>query len=653
MSAVARPRLARGRLVAPVVALALAGVVAIPGLAAAAPTDSIVELQTALSTCTDPTSITLTRDLIEPDASLEVACDATIDLAGHDLTVQNVVVGTGETLTVTDSTPLVSGSSSNADSGTLVADAGDYPYHPGIRTANATLVTSGTAILVAVGGSYAAGIGGGSGGSGGITISGDRSTITATGGTFAAGIGGGYGGSGGTTTSNDDSSITATGGAGAAGIGGGFNGAGGIIVSNDYSTITATGGPDDQYGNGAGAGIGGGPLGTGAGTTTVNSGSTVTATARSGASAVGLGAYGVAGSGTFLAILGGTLRLPGGSTLDVPDTGSDPEVTIGAGGLIEGSLSANPTYGAITGAGQVVNGGAIRLPAANITATSIAEHHYLVSFDTQGGSAEPDDVRVHADTFTVGNRTFPADPTTTGYVFTGWNTQPDGSGDTIDADTSLPGSSSDGTAHAVPLFAQYGLATDSVSNLRTALSACTGPTTIVLTHDLTDTGAALGVACDNTIDLAGHDLAVRNVVVDTSKTFTVTDSTPVADGADPNADAGTFTVNASTTSYTAGIKTTGAALVTSGTAGGDERGCRHRRRQQRPWRGQDRWHHHQQRHLHHRRHRRQQCCRHRRRLPRRWRHHCQQRLLDHHRHRRQQCCRHRRRLPRRWWHHHE
>ncbi|MBS6954928.1 MAG: hypothetical protein KH230_17060 [Enterocloster asparagiformis] len=98
----------------------------------------------------------------------------------------------------------------------------------------------------------AAGIGGGSGESGGIiTINGG--TIKAQGGENGAGIGGGYEGSGGTITINGGT-ITATGSIGA-GIGGGFNRTGGT-----GGTITINGGMITAEGTRSGAGIGGGAV---------------------------------------------------------------------------------------------------------------------------------------------------------------------------------------------------------------------------------------------------------------------------------------------------------------------------------------------------------------------------------------------------------
>ncbi len=122
---------------------------------------------------------------------------------------------------------------------------------------NGTIVVKGGAIM-AMGCDGGAGIGGGDNGAGGtITVKGGA--VTATGGDAAAGIGGGLKGDGG-TISVEGGVVTPTGGDGGAGIGGGRFGGGGTITVGG-GAITATGG---EYG----AGIGGGDNGAG-GTITV------------------------------------------------------------------------------------------------------------------------------------------------------------------------------------------------------------------------------------------------------------------------------------------------------------------------------------------------------------------------------------------------
>ena len=97
----------------------------------------------------------------------------------------------------------------------------------------------GTGALVAQGGSYGAGIGGGSHFAlGAITVNGGA--VTARGGTYGAGIGGGDRGAGGTVTVNGGR-VTAMGGGGdSAGVGGGYSGSGGTLTING-GTVEATG----------------------------------------------------------------------------------------------------------------------------------------------------------------------------------------------------------------------------------------------------------------------------------------------------------------------------------------------------------------------------------------------------------------------------
>ena len=107
---------------------------------------------------------------------------------------------------------------------------------------------NGNGKLIATGGDYGAGIGGGSKGNGSnITITGGE--VTATGGISASGIGGGFFRDGNDITITGGK-VTATGGIGASGIGGGEQGNG--------SNITITGGEVTAAGGTTGAGIGGG-----------------------------------------------------------------------------------------------------------------------------------------------------------------------------------------------------------------------------------------------------------------------------------------------------------------------------------------------------------------------------------------------------------
>ena len=199
--------------------------------------------------------------------------------------------------------------------------------YPGIYVpVNKTLIIQGSGSLDASSGmdSYAhmfgAGIGGGSGSCGNITIKGGN--ITATGG--GAGIGSGYnqGTCGDITISGG--TVTATGGYGAAGIGSGEQGT--------CTTITISGGTVKATGGTDAAGIGSGTGTEGCGAITI-SGGTVTATG--GENAAGIGS-GYEGTCTTITISGGTVTATGGNGnggagIGTGDGGSCGNITITTG----------------------------------------------------------------------------------------------------------------------------------------------------------------------------------------------------------------------------------------------------------------------------------------------------------------------------------
>ena len=123
---------------------------------------TINELRAVSGSCTGtraaPTTITLAADIVDPAAQVDVSCHAILSLAGHDLTVRNVVIAGGRALAIADA----------GTGGSLIADAGETSDVAGIQNTLATLtVASGT--VVATGGQRAAGIGGGPTGNGGAT----------------------------------------------------------------------------------------------------------------------------------------------------------------------------------------------------------------------------------------------------------------------------------------------------------------------------------------------------------------------------------------------------------------------------------------------------------------------------------------------------
>ena len=133
--------------------------------------------------------------------------------------------------------------------GKLIATGGDYGAGIGGGSkGNGSDITITGGEVTATGGISASGIGGGNKGNGSnITITGGK--VTAIGGMFASGIGGGdY--AGGNDITITGGKVTATGGIGASGIGGGEQGNG--------SNIMITGGEVTAAGGTTGAGIGGG-----------------------------------------------------------------------------------------------------------------------------------------------------------------------------------------------------------------------------------------------------------------------------------------------------------------------------------------------------------------------------------------------------------
>lgn len=233
-----------------------------------------------------------------------------------------------------------------ADGCTLTANVGINVSNGNSLTIYAQSTGENMGKLIATGGDNQAGIGGGNGAGGTITINGGE--IIATGGKCGAGIGGAYDGDGGNITIRNGI-VEATGGLTSAGIGGGGCGdtAGGGAGGNiriEGGTVKATGGSESSsYGYGSGGtGIGGGQNASG-GTITI-SGGTVEATGISRAAGIGGGRNGN----------GGTITISGGKV----------------------TAKSNGSYGAGIGGGQngygSVNygsGGNITISGGEVTAT--------------------------------------------------------------------------------------------------------------------------------------------------------------------------------------------------------------------------------------------------------------------------------------------
>ncbi len=305
------------------------------------------ELEAALSGCTgtdsSPSSIQATGSIEERSTTLTIPCVVDLDLNGHDLSVQNVVIDAGERLTIQDSTGI----------GSLTADASANPNTAGIQTTGATLSILGGTVDAIPGqtsvsvGVFAAGIGGVSGAAGGtVTITGG--TVNATNSPTGAGIGGGNGGAGGTVTITGGT-VTAGNFADAAGIGGGRGG--------DGATVTISGGTVTA------SSIGGGMFGA-AGTILITGG-TVTATA--GGRAAGIGAH-RGGQGGSVTISGGTVNATGGNRGAGIGTGADtstPLVIEISGGVV---TARGGQAGAGIGGGDRQPGGTITISGGSVTA---------------------------------------------------------------------------------------------------------------------------------------------------------------------------------------------------------------------------------------------------------------------------------------------
>ena len=140
--------------------------------------------------------------------------------------------------------------------GKLIATGGEYGAGiGGGRKGNGSNITITGGEVTATGGTNGAGIGGGNKDNGSnITITGGK--VTATGGMFASGIGGGEQGNGSNITITGGE-VIAAGGTTGAGIGGGLQKNGEKITVSGDATIKVQGGPTDRY-DGAGAGIGNG-----------------------------------------------------------------------------------------------------------------------------------------------------------------------------------------------------------------------------------------------------------------------------------------------------------------------------------------------------------------------------------------------------------
>ena len=320
--------------------------------------------------------------------------------------------------------------STNERMGTLKAAATDF-NNAGIGADTYTdcgHVTINGGIVVATGGSGAAGIGGSGGNGGHVTVSGGM--VTATGGDYGAGIGGGIGsgwGSGGHVTISGGT-VVATGGDNAAGIGGGMDSAGGSITISG-GTVTAIGGLDS-------AGIGGGD--TGAGGNITISGGTVTANG---------GGNGGSGIGGGVDSAGGSITISGGM---VTANGNDGGAGIGGGGsgpggdiiISSGTVAANGIGGAGIGGGAGSAGGSITISGGTVTANGNGGGSGIgggLNMTGSGTFSTPNGSAVIFTTDILGGSVTEDDKAGwRGIIFEGDNGAVYGSNITLSADTEIP-----------------------------------------------------------------------------------------------------------------------------------------------------------------------------------------------------------------------
>jgi uncharacterized repeat protein (TIGR02543 family) len=423
----------------------------LPAQAATVFVSSVSELNTAAGSGATNV-IVLTQDITasaQVNIGFPTSSTATIDLNTFDLTVSNVVVHGLSNLTLTDS---------SLTPGTLTATSPSAGF-AGITLPNynPNLVIDGSVNVVVAGSTGQPGIGPKGAG---VSI-GDSAVVSAVGGAGAAGIGGDTGNAGIPVTISGDATVTATGGDGGAGIGGGDGGDSTLpIAISGAASVTTDGG-------GGAAGIGGGRNGSATAAITIDGASTVTASGGLGAAGIGAGDY-VTQGGSFVSIdiggsavvaaIGGGAGGPalgaaaGGSvgSVDLDDTStttvSTPDLAIsainalypvtGTGTLVvpvgeqllagitstntldvvmDGTWSSNPGIG-------IDNQGVIR--GSGTVTPAVLGRNYLLSYDYAGGVVSDTSIVVRAGSLAAAHESLPA-TTRAGFVFDGWRTASD------------------------------------------------------------------------------------------------------------------------------------------------------------------------------------------------------------------------------------
>lgn len=473
-------------------ALALSTLVAFAAIvpAAAADTVSILKVSTeiglreAIVDAADGDTIQLTSNIGAAAARtpyLHFPKSGTLDLNGHALFTDAIVlgtssVGTGVDFTITDS--------SAGKNGVLNARHSTAVNTPASATSAITVHRSKLTIaegnVTADGAATGVGIGAAAypNATQGVSITGGTVSATALGNYAAIGATPNEIGSGDFYTRISGGKVTAVAASGAAignsagpnalgkptvGISGGtvsassINGAGigggsrpTATSSTSISDIAISGSAVVNAQSANGAGIGGGRNGS-AKEIVIGAGAHVTAFSTN-STAVGAG---VDGTTDGELTVDGTLTLPAGTFIR---SQKDQNKTIGATGLITGA-------GALRGAGVWTNSGAITVPNDKVTAANINGNHFNVTLQDPRNGATASQVRVLAPTFAAGDRVLPNLPNASGWTFAGWNTAENGSGTPFTANTEMTAQPEvggvDGTA--VMLFAQWKPTTISIT----------------------------------------------------------------------------------------------------------------------------------------------------------------------------------------------
>ena len=176
--------IARSFVLATVLTLAATTVVATPASATTATVSDLAGLSSAVSS---GGTVTIGAPITAPTSTITVSGIVTVDLSGRNVSVRRVVVSSGSTLIITNS---------SATRATFTVDSSTYPNDAAFSTTLATLEIGGNADVVALAGPGGAGIGGDTGNGGGVTKVYGHATLRAVGAMKGAGIGGGQDGSG-------------------------------------------------------------------------------------------------------------------------------------------------------------------------------------------------------------------------------------------------------------------------------------------------------------------------------------------------------------------------------------------------------------------------------------------------------------------------